>query len=243
MFYQSHSKAYSSVFFISISQCECFCWQCGLSILTTDIFVFLSGPGVSLVQVGAGSEDGLALVGKVSDVGELMAVELENGSQGLLLLPLTAKAVGDVVDILVENLNLTLVLEGLVGVGDDLGLVLGDLLGVVLVVVLGLSDSLGKLEDFESEGLDSDDLVGVDVDLLLIALLVCEGRLHVEVLDGVSVVFGNDGTVVGAAFGDVSGDGGLGKDLSGGLNLGLDLGVEGNDGDGKSCETKNKFHL
>ena len=206
------------------------------SIQVISVAILASGPGVSLVQVGAGSEDALALVGKVSDVGELMAVELENGSQGLLLLPLTAKAVGDVVDILVENLNLTLVLEGLVGVGDDLRLVLGDLLGVVLVVVLGLSDSLGELEDFESEGLDSDDLVGVDVDLLLIALLVCEGRLHVEVVDGGTVVLGDDGTVVSSTSG-------FGGDLSEDLGGGFGLNVERSGGDGKSCERKNEFHV
>ena len=56
--------------------------------------------------MGVCAEDWLALVRQVGDVGELMAVELENSSQSLLFVPLAAEAGGNIVDILVEHVDL-----------------------------------------------------------------------------------------------------------------------------------------
>lgn len=66
----------------------------------------LCGPGVCGVQGGALAEDGLALVRKVGHVGELMAVELEDGAEGLLLVPLAAQAACDIIDVLEEHIDL-----------------------------------------------------------------------------------------------------------------------------------------
>ena len=54
-----------------------------------------------------------------------------------------------------------------------------NVIGAFFIIVLGLCDSLRQLHNFKSEGLDCDDLVRVDVNLLLIAVLVCEGGVEV----------------------------------------------------------------
>ena len=59
----------------------------------------------------ARSKDGLALVGQVSHIGELMAVELEHGSERLLFIPLSVKAVLHITHIHEECINLALVVD------------------------------------------------------------------------------------------------------------------------------------
>ena len=121
----------------------------------------------------------------------------------------------------------------LVTIGVNLALVLLDFLSIGLKVVLSLSDSLGELENLEAEGLDGYDLVRVDIDLLLVAVLVSEGGLHIEVLDSVVVVLWHDWAIVSltsfsgglsSSFG-LGFDFGLGSDLSG--SGGLDGGLSG----------------
>ena len=53
-----------------------------------------------------------------------MAVELENGAEGLLLVPLAAEAVSNVMDILVKHVNLGFVGQSFVTVLLDLVLVI-----------------------------------------------------------------------------------------------------------------------
>jgi len=65
-----------------------------------------------LVHVGSGAQNWLALVGQVCDVGELVAVELEDVAEGGLLTPLAGEALSKVGDIHVEHLDLRLVVEG-----------------------------------------------------------------------------------------------------------------------------------
>ena len=48
-----------------------------------------------------------------------------------------------------------------------------------LIIVLGLCDPLSQLQDLKPEGLNCDDLVGVDVNLLLVAVLVREWFVEV----------------------------------------------------------------
>ena len=76
------------------------------------------------MQGGAGAKNGLALVRQMCNVGELMAVELENGAEGLLLVPLAAEAVSNVMDILVKHVNLGFVGQSFVTVLLDLVLVI-----------------------------------------------------------------------------------------------------------------------
>ena len=135
------------------------------------------GPCVSLVQLGGGAEDWFTLVRQVSHVGELMAVEFKNGAQCLLFVPLTAQAARYIVDILKENVDLALIVECFVSVLGDVTLVLSDLLSIGLEVELSLRDSLRQLEHLESECLNRDDLVRVDIYLLLIAFLISKWRL------------------------------------------------------------------
>ena len=67
-------------------------------------------PGVSLVKVGAGAKDGLALVWQVGDIGELMAVELEHCTERLLFVPLSVQAVLNIIDIHEKSIDLSLVI-------------------------------------------------------------------------------------------------------------------------------------
>ena len=185
------------------------------------VVTVVCGPGVGGGEHGAGTEDGLALVGEVGHVGELVAVELEHVAEGGLVVPLTAKALGNVTGVGEENVDLSLGKKSLVGVGGDLGLVLGNSLSVVFEIVLGLGNALGELEDLETEGLDGNDLVGVDVDLLLVALLVGNGGGEVEVVDGVVERLRHDGTVVAR----------------------LGLKVDSGGGDSKGCNSGEGFHF
>lgn len=198
--------------------------------------VVACGPGVGRVQVSVCAEDGLALVGQVSDVCELMAVKLEHAAERLLFVPLAGQAVSNIVDILVKHVNLRFVVKSVCSVGVNFGVVGSNSLGVVLVVVLSLSDSLRKLKHFKSKGFDGNDLVGVNVDLLLIALLVCEGGAQVKIVHCVVVVVRHDGTVV--AFGSSGFDSGLNGDIS----FNISAQVNGLGGDSESSKSKNEFH-
>jgi len=102
----------------------------------------VSGPSIDSVQVSASAENSLALMGQVRHVGVLMAVELDDGSKLLLFAPLTTETVGNIVDIVVENLDLGLVDESFVCILCNFLSILIDLLSVGLEVVLSLSDSL-----------------------------------------------------------------------------------------------------
>ena len=55
--------------------------------------------------MAASTKDGLALRGDVSDVGELMAVELEHSTEYSLLVPLSAEASLHIVHILVQDVD------------------------------------------------------------------------------------------------------------------------------------------
>lgn len=194
--------------------------------------VVACGPGVGRVQLRVCAEDGLALVGQVSDVSELMAVELEHAAERLLFVPLAGQAVSNIVDILVKHVNLRFVVKSVCSVGVNFGVVGSNSLGVVLEIVLSLSDSLRKLKHFKSKGFDGNDLVGVNVDLLLIALLVCEGGAQIKIVHCVVVVVRHDGTVV--AFGSS----GLDRDIS----FNISAQVNGLGGDSESSKRKNEFH-
>ena len=145
------------------------------------------------------AKDRLALVGQMGHIGELMAVELEHGTERLLFVPLAAQAAGNVVNVLVEHVDFRLVVQCFVAVLHDSALILLDLLRVGLEVVLSLHDALGELQDFQSDGLDSDDLVGVDIDLLFVAILICEGLLKVEIVHGVVIIFRHNGSIIAFA--------------------------------------------
>ena len=199
-------------------------------------------PGVSGMKMGAGSENGFALVWQVGDIGELMAVELEDGAEGGLLAPLTAQAVRNIVHILVEHIDLGLVAQGGTSVVVNFGGIGLNLVRVLLVVPLGLGDSLGELQDLKSEGLDGDDLIGVDINLLLVAVLISEWGIQVEVVDGVLVVLWNNGAIVALLSSGFSS--GLSFDLSLSFDLGSGISAEVNSlsGECKGGKSSEEFH-
>ena len=129
--------------------------------------------------MGARSKDGLALVGQVSHIGELMAVELEHCTERLLFIPLSVKAVLHIIHIHEECINLRLVVDCFLSIVVNFSGVQSNVRCAFFIIVLGLCDSLRQLHSLKSEGLDCDDLVRVDVNLLLIAVLVCEGGVEV----------------------------------------------------------------
>lgn len=182
------------------------------------------GPRVDVAEGGTGSEDGLALFGKHSNVGELMAVKLNNIAESPLLRPLSGESLSDVINMKLKNIDLGFVLEGHERVHGDSSLVHGDLSSVMLEVVLGMGDSVRELKDFETDGLDGEDLVRVDIDLLLVALLIGEWGVDVEGMHGVVV--------------DLRDDGDAGRDVSD-----LSTEVDGGDGGSNGSESSSEFHF
>jgi hypothetical protein len=202
-----------------------------------------SGPAVAWVQHGVGTKDGSALVGKVGNISELVAVKLKYAAQLRLLSPLAVQAVTNISHILVKNLDLGFVQKSLVAVSGNLGGILGDFLLVVLNIVLSLSDSLSELEDLESEGLNGDNLIGVDVNLLGVALLVSERTAEVEVVHGVVVALGHNGAgpaTLGTSLSSAGG-GGLSADCGG--SSGVSLQINGGSRDSEGGEGGSEFHF
>ena len=134
------------------------------------------GPGVSLVEHGASNQNFFALRRDVGNEGELVAVELQNVAQLLLLVELTVEALADVVRVQVEHRDVGLVVQGASLVRDQALAVFVDVAVVLVVGVHNGGDPAVQADQLQSQGLDRDDLVRVDVDLLLVALLVNEGR-------------------------------------------------------------------
>lgn len=152
-------------------------------------------PGVDGVEGRSGCEDRFTLERQVGNVSELVAVEFEDAAQRVLILPLASQALCNVLHVIVKNFDLGLGKKSLVGVGSDLCLVLGDLDRVVFEVVLGGRYALRQIKHFETEGLNSDDLVGVDVDLLLVAFLVRDRVSQVEFVNSLVEALRHDGCV------------------------------------------------
>ena len=138
-----------------------------------------------------------------------------------MLVPLAAQTVCNVVNILVHHVDLCLHVQGLVTIHSHLVSVRHDLFRVVFEVILGLGDSLRELEHFETDGFNCDDLVGVDVDLLLVAILLSEWLLHIESVDGVIVVSLDNRSVVCALLSSFSFS--LGQSISFSFSLGLSI--------------------
>ena len=103
-----------------------------------------------------------------------MAVKFQNFAKCRLFVELTRKAVRNIGDILCKHVDLSLVIEGILGVFDDSAFVLFDLSGIHLVVALGGANSLSELKHFKAEGFNCDNLIGVNIHLFLIAFLICE---------------------------------------------------------------------
>ena len=66
--------------------------------------------------------------------------------------------------------------------------------------MLGLCDSLSELKYFEADGLDGNNLVGVDVDLFLVAILICERFFQIKFVDGEFVILLDNRSIVATNF-------------------------------------------
>ena len=125
-----------------------------------------------------------------------MAIELHNRSELFLLGPLAAEAVCNVIYVIVEDLDLCFIGQSFVSILCNFRSVFLNLMSIGLEVVLSLSNSLSELQHFESKCFNSDDLIRVNINLLLIALLICERLLKAKFVDSLTVFLWDDGTVV-----------------------------------------------
>jgi len=157
-----------------------------------------AGPFVCLVQRGARPEHLLALVGQAGHIRELVAVELEDAAQLALLRVLPVQALVYIFHVHRQLLNARFVVQRHLMVRYDAVRVASNLRSVRLLVVLRLRDRVVQLHHLDAEGLDRDDLIGVDVELLLVSFLIGRSFAQIEVLHGRVVVFGHDGACVAA---------------------------------------------
>ena len=173
-------------------------------------------------------------------VGVLMAVELYNRSELFLLGPLAAEAIGNIIYVFVENLDLCLVGQSFICILCNFLSVLLNLMSIGLEVILSLSNSLCELQHFESKCFDGDDLIGVNVNLLLIAFLIGERLLKAKFVDSLTVFLWDDRTVVSCLnFGTC-----LSENFNGSLSLYFSLRgqINGISECSNGGEGKNKLH-
>ena len=118
----------------------------------------------------------------------LVAVQLNDMPVISLLANLPLVAVFDVLDVQRQDLDLVLVVVHAVPVEDVLLPIVEFVGRIDADLLLGDVQSFGVSHDGPAEGLDGDELVRVDVDLLLVALLVDEYGVEVECVDCLAVV-------------------------------------------------------
>lgn len=164
-------------------------------------------PGVHVGKDGSGSEDGIALWWDVRHIGVLMAVKLKDTSVDLFLSPLSLEGHHKIVDIHIESHDSLGVVEGSSGVLRDLLSVVGNNGGMDLEIVLSLLNSHGELENLNSEGLNGDDLIGVDIDLVVVEVLGDGWEAEINIMDGHGVVLWNNGWVISSLGGGNSSKG------------------------------------
>ena len=119
-----------------------------------------------------------------------MAVKLNDGTVQSLHASLSNVAIFDVVNVTIKFLNVSCVGTGFPVILCDLISVVSDLMGVIINLFLGPLNSLDELCKNDSSSFDSDDLIGVDVDLNLIANWVNRWLVNVPVINGVSIACG-----------------------------------------------------
>ena len=154
-----------------------------------------SWPFVDWVNGCTWAKNGLALSGQVWNEGELMTVELEYLAEDLLFVPLAMEAVRDILNIEVKNIDLGLVEKRFLWVLGDCLLVLHDLVIVRLLELLSFGDSLRQGKYFESQSLNSNDLIGVDINWLLVGVLVNKGLSQAILINCFLIIGRHDGTI------------------------------------------------
>lgn len=150
----------------------------------------------SIWESGSINKDWLAFVHDPLNIGLGVAVELNDVPVKSLFSFLSFKAIFKVADIRFQLLDVGGVGTGLPVVLADLISVVCDFSGVLLDLFLGPFNSLNELGKDDSCGLDSDDLVRVDVNLMGIAFVIDGWFINVPSINSVSVALWSDRSVV-----------------------------------------------
>ena len=79
-----------------------------------------------------------------------------------------------------------MILNNAIGVRSDSG-------PVAFLIVLGFRDCVVQLQNLNAKSFDSNDLIRVDIELLLVVVLVGAWLCQVEAFHGIIIIFGYDG--------------------------------------------------
>ena len=168
--------------------------------------VLVKAPLNSIWKSSSVSEHILALVHDPLDVGLGVAVKLNDSSVKSLHFSLSIKAVFEVINVLSQLLDVSLVSTGFPVVFTDLLSVECDLGGILINFFLCPFNSLNQLRKNDSGGLNGNDLVGVDIDLMCIAIIVDGWFVDAPFIDGVAKAFwGNRASIAIVVVWAVSG--------------------------------------
>ena len=124
--------------------------------------------------------------------GVLVAEQLQDGSQAIVLRELPRQAPSDISDVLADDFKLGFFLEQLNRTIFDFEMIVVNDFGVSLVGELSLTDFLLELQDLDPERLYSYDFIRVDINLLTEVFIVnCRG-VKIEILHCRVIDFRND---------------------------------------------------
>lgn len=141
------------------------------------------GAVISIHQSSLVNQNGDALVHNPFNVGLGVAVELENFSVQLFFSLLSLKAGFEVHNVKFDGGDVSSVLESVPCVAVDVGQVVLDFSVIFCDFSLGAVDSLLESDEEETDGLNSNNLIRVDVDLVGVPSVVRELSVEVEAVD------------------------------------------------------------
>ena len=122
-----------------------------------------------------------------------MAVKLKHLAQLTLLVVLALQADTYIVNVHMQLLNARFVVQRQLIILVNAIRIRSNSCSVRLLVVLCFCDRVVKFHNLNTECLDCDDLIGVDVELLLVFILVARRLCDVEGLHSLVVVISDDG--------------------------------------------------
>ena len=141
------------------------------------------GAVISIYEFSFVNQDGNALVHDPFNVGLGVAVELEDLSVEFFFSLLSLEAGFEVHNVEFDSRDVGSVLESVPGVAVDVGKVILDFSVVFGDIALGTVNSVLKSDEEETDGLNSNNLVGVDVNLVGVPLVVRELSVEIEVVN------------------------------------------------------------
>ena len=154
--------------------------------------MWVEGPVNSVGESSSVNEHILALIHYPCYVSLRVAVELDDSSVPGLFSCLSSHAVLKITDIAFKFFNIGSVGAGLPVVLSDVFSVVGNSAGIFLDLFLGPLNSLDKLLEDDSSGLNRNDLVRVNVYLMGVALIINGWLVDVEIVDGIAETLWSD---------------------------------------------------